>query len=81
MTTKWTKKWPTEPGWYWICGQLYKGTKKNIEIEICRMTNFGVMVLFGLFYYPNEAGNVIWRLVDTPKEKIPINLRNYILIK
>lgn len=65
---KWTKNFPTEPGWYWFYGQQFKCSKPKLQAVRAFMGgNSLVMVCAGSFMYECEVGEMRWfKPMDTP---------------
>jgi len=80
--TKWTRKFPSEPGCYWFVGERYgrneftkkRGEKPQIELQFCEasMVANGMMVVGdGQFMSQDEFGDEWWfakaSVPETPK--------------
>ncbi|MFH2028064.1 MAG: hypothetical protein ABIJ08_02925 [Nanoarchaeota archaeon] len=77
--SQWTKEWPTEPGYYWICGYIYNNSEK-IDLQMGECLGIKDLIsVNGTFYTPYEAGKVVWYRIENPK-KIPQNLKQYLLL-
>lgn len=66
----WTKKWPDKEGWYWVYGSIYKDEK--FELSMMKVMLVGpkldtvMYVREGNFYYPSEAGPVMFQKIEEP---------------
>jgi len=56
----WTREWPKEPGVYWICGYISKGSPR-LETTIMEVWANNFQIVKGSFYYPSEAGKVVFK--------------------
>ena len=68
----WTKEWPTEEGYYWAFGAIYKDEKFDLSIMKVMMVgpklNQPCYVREGSFYYKSEAGPGMFQKIKDPED-------------
>ena len=75
--SKWSRKWPTEEGFYWVYGDVFGvGTDREtgkpyrrLEMGQCRRISNGFMhIVGGNFAFKQEAGDlVLWMKMEEPE--------------
>ena len=76
MKTKWTKKWPIEPGWYWFYGDAYSRARQErhtrlYTVRVIMGQNAPVHICEGHFIYESEADSkALWRPMTVPREPL-----------
>jgi hypothetical protein len=69
---RWTKEWPTEPGWYWFYGikfQMVKDYKDRTDlhpIKVRKIANGVAHIAGSHFLYKAEGADGWWAKMDLP---------------
>ena len=83
MMNKWTKKWPTEEGFYWFYGYRYGrisvGQKCNPEyvfVKVRKIANGILTMGDGQIIYPKEVEEAWFKEIDIDKDiGVPENFK------
>jgi len=66
----WSNVWPTETGFYWFYGILYKGSEGLYQLyfaKVRKTLKSVVYIIDGHFVYECEGAKGVWTLIPTPE--------------
>ena len=73
----WTNEWPTEPGYYWFYGQLFRDRSNSADefhfIRVYETANGRIVCVTGGYLLSRESGAGVWCPVgfpDLPAEEV-----------
>ena len=65
---KWTSRWPTKPGWYWLYGKRFSDDIIQLNpVEVVLAKTGPVYITRGSFLYRTEGAIGFWVKMILPK--------------